>query len=218
MTKRGWIQLAIAAACAALAAARFLGPWGDVDPGQASEQAASSQELPSSTPAPQAPYVHKAMFRADWSSKTKRPGLANTPAPQWNLTDWHASDGLSLEGLRGKIVVLYFWGSWCGACKLASPHVSEIYEENKAAGVEFVGIHTVSQASDMPATARRFGLAFPTAVDVGDRTGEAYGCPSYPYCVVIDRKGIVRLPGARADALGSILIELLLEQPLTPDG
>lgn len=82
-------------------------------------------------------------------------------------------DGETLEGgrldvtdLKGKVVVLNVWGSWCPPCRAEAPHFAKVAKETKDKGVEFIGINT-RDSSKQPAIAfeEKFGVEYPSLYD-----------------------------------------------------
>jgi thiol-disulfide isomerase/thioredoxin len=113
---------------------------------------------------------------------------AGEPAPLWTL---QTSNGpISLSSLRGKVVILDFWATWCGPCRASLPEVKRLYDTYHARGLEVVGA-TWHEQGDPDAFAKELGLRYPHAT--GDAIGPAYGIENYgiPAMYVIDRNGIV---------------------------
>ncbi|MCS6901452.1 MAG: redoxin domain-containing protein [Myxococcales bacterium] len=98
---------------------------------------------------------------------------------------------LTLAGLRGKVVVLDFWASWCVVCRKTAPILNRWHERLEAQGVVVLGV-----SSDTFGAASRgvasFGIRYPVAIDQGETVFPAYGASSLPTLYVVDRRGIVR--------------------------
>ena len=60
-------------------------------------------------------------------------------APDFVLTDLNGRSG-KLSDYRGKVVILDFWATWCGPCKMLIPHFLELYQKYKGSGLEIVGV------------------------------------------------------------------------------
>lgn len=121
-----------------------------------------------------------------------------TLAPPLSVQAWSDGKPRTLEDLRGKIVVLDFWGTWCGPCVAAIPAMQKLADDYGPRDVVFLGVHTADGTLEQINKLKQFKKwAAPTGLDEGTsitdgRTANAYGVRGYPAIVLIDRQGIIR--------------------------
>jgi thiol-disulfide isomerase/thioredoxin len=147
------------------------------------------------------------------AGETSKDSLEGKPAPALQVSGWVNSDGkdVDLGSLKGKVVVLDFWGTWCGPCRAAMPHLKELYAKHKEDGLAVIGIHTTNQGEEMADYVKEATLPWPIAVDVDKKTVSAYHVDSYPDYYVIDRSGNVRVADLANDELDRVVEALLKE-------
>ncbi len=118
-----------------------------------------------------------------------RKQFAQDPAPPIVASEWHnSSEASSLEKFRGNVVLLDFWGTWCGPCVANLPKVQALHEKYKDRGLIVIGVHSRQGRADVPAFLKRQSLSFPIAIDTG-ATAEGYGIESWPTYFLIDKSG-----------------------------
>ena len=97
-----------------------------------------------------------------------------------------------LSELRGQVVLVNFWASWCGPCRQELPLLNKIYEQYRAAGFTLLAVNLDDNRKDADAMLKRLDLRFPTLFDGGKSVAKLYGVDTMPATLVIDRDGRVR--------------------------
>ena len=110
------------------------------------------------------------------------------PAPGFALEGLDSGE-VSLSALDGKVVVLNFWASWCGPCRLEMPDFQKAWEEHQEQGVVFVGIAVDDTASEASKFAEQVGVTYPLALDTTGDVARAYRIRAVPSTYFIDRDG-----------------------------
>jgi peroxiredoxin len=87
-------------------------------------------------------------------------------APDFTATTLTGST-LNFASYRGKVVVLNFWGSWCGPCREEAPTLAVAAEQYQKAGVDFLGVDVRDTTASAEAFTRNFGIAYPSVSDAG---------------------------------------------------
>lgn len=126
--------------------------------------------------------------------------LAGKKAADFTLGDLDGKQ-VALSSLRGRVVLLNFWASWCGPCRTELPHIEKLHRELRGQGLSVVGIN-----DEDVETVRRFmkeeGFTFTTVLDDQGQTAELYEVSSIPQVFVIGRDGkiVVHYIGARSES------------------
>lgn len=119
--------------------------------------------------------------------------LAGKSAPQFTLPMLTGDRTLSLSELRGQVVVINFWASWCTACRQEHPNFMAAWSRYRDSGVTFVGISFEDKPGDALAYMQELGGDWPLVKDPGGLTAQAYGVYGVPETFFIDQNGVVRL-------------------------
>ncbi len=133
-------------------------------------------------------------------------------APPLRGADARSGAPVDLQGMEGKVRVVYFWSSWCVACRLEAEDLAAVYRAYAGRPVEFVGVAVWDERGDTVRHLERFDVPYPNVVDELGMAAVSYGAPGVPEKFFIDREGrIVRkLIGPTSnEKLTSILDELL---------
>jgi cytochrome c biogenesis protein CcmG/thiol:disulfide interchange protein DsbE len=129
----------------------------------------------------------------------------NPPAPHFDLGRLDRQGRLSLASLRGKVVVLNFWASWCAPCKSEAPRLEAAWQRWRRQGVVVVGVDAQDFSGDARKFIRRHDLTYPNVHDGPGNVLPDYGVTGFPETYFVDRRG--RLVGERVQ--GEISAEKL---------
>jgi len=124
--------------------------------------------------------------------------LTGKPAPELsNLRGWINTSPLTMEGLKGKVVLLDFWTYSCVNCVRSLPHMKLLHKEYAGDAFVLIGVHTPEFEFEKPpenvaSAVKRFGIGYPVAIDSENTTWKLYGNQYWPRQTVVDSKGTVR--------------------------
>lgn len=116
--------------------------------------------------------------------------LVGRPAPEIAGVATFQGEVSSLQELRGRVVVLEFWASFCGVCRYLAPRLDDWHRTYKPQGAEVVGI-TVDPPHLGREVAQRTGMSYTLASDPDGKVTNTYLASQIPVVIVIDRQGIV---------------------------
>lgn len=102
-----------------------------------------------------------------------------------------AGDKISLEKLKGKVVVINFFASWCGPCRDEAPSLQRLYLKYRDSGVEFVGIAVQDSVDGATGFVKRYGWTLPAGLDENGDIADAYKVLGVPKTCVIGKDGHV---------------------------
>jgi len=136
-------------------------------------------------------------------------------APTWSVTTLDGAR-LTSDSLRGQVVLVNFWATWCFPCRAEMPLLQAMHERHRAAGFALLGFSVDQEGPDV---VRRFveerSISYPIAI-VGAEEERAFGgIRGYPTSFLIDRKGTVRhaVIGPLAPATLELAVRRLLDEP-----
>jgi len=130
-----------------------------------------------------------------------RPPLVGAPAPEVTLKDLQGQE-VRLSDLRGKVVLLNFWATWCKPCKEEMPAMQAGYEKFRDQGFVVLAVNELEDTEKVIEHVRSHGHTFPVVMDHDNRVANRYGVVGLPASFIVDRQGIVR-----EHIVGSLLTE-----------
>lgn len=111
-----------------------------------------------------------------------------TPAPNFTLKDLHGNS-VNLRDLRGKVVFLNFWATWCPPCRLEMPTMEGLHQEFRPQGLVILAVNFREGPKDVQAFLREHKLTFTTLPDAEGKAFEIYQAWSLPTTYLINRSG-----------------------------
>lgn len=118
---------------------------------------------------------------------------------------------MSLSELRGKVVLIDFWASWCGPCRRENPNVVRMYNQYKDKGFDILGVSLDKTQDRWVEAIQQDGLAWHHVSDLkgwSNEVAQAYGVRSIPHTVLVDAEGKILARNLRGEALEQKLAEL----------
>lgn len=117
--------------------------------------------------------------------------LPGRAAPEFKLPSLDSGDSLALAELRGNVVVVNFWASWCIPCRQEHPVLLDAARRYEGEPVRIVGIAYNDKPEDSKRWLEELGQAYPSLIDDGSRTAIDYGISGVPETFILNKQGIV---------------------------
>jgi peroxiredoxin len=136
-------------------------------------------------------------------------GASTTVAPPFTLPS-RSGDTISLEQLRGQVVMINFWASWCGPCRQEMPLLDQMYKRYSSLGFTLLGVNVEANTEDAERWLAETPVSFPVLFDKDSKVSKLYDVSAMPSTVFIDRKGNLRYlhrgykPGDESEYLNQI--------------
>jgi len=145
------------------------------------------------------------------SDQVLRLDMVGSPAPSWNgLSPVTGPLPVALGDLRGRVVIVDFWATWCMACRMSAPKLTAWQAKFGAQGLSVIGI-TDDPVPEASQGARSFGMKYAAiGTDPSYTTQRAYGVRALPTVFVIDKQGVVRDVSVGFDPQKEAQMEALL--------
>ena len=135
-----------------------------------------------------------------------RPPLIGSPAPEIVLKDLQGRD-VKLSDLRGKVVLVNFWATWCKPCKEEMPAMQASYDKLRDKGFFVLAVNELEDTARVAEHIRTHGHTFEVVMDHNNQVANMYGVVGLPASFLIDPQGIVR-----ERISGSLLTESHIEE------
>jgi cytochrome c biogenesis protein CcmG/thiol:disulfide interchange protein DsbE len=126
---------------------------------------------------------------------------------------------VTLSDLRGKVVLINLWASWCPPCREEMPAIEKVYRSYRELGLEVLGVNTTNQDSQAAAAAfvQEVGVTFPIPLDRSGEVSAAYNLRGLPTSFFIDHQGVIHsvvVGGPMSETLIQSKVEELLKEGL----
>ena len=149
---------------------------------------------------------------------TVQPGqkIDNFKLPLYSGYELDGRSEIDLEDLRGKVVVINFWASWCKPCEQEAAELQQAWMEYESTGeVVFLGIDYVDTETDARVYMKKFGISFPNGPDLATKISQYFRIKGVPETYFIDQEGVLRYvqvgPFTSVDQIRSQIDTLLNE-------
>jgi peroxiredoxin len=114
------------------------------------------------------------------------------PAPGFTLPLRGGTTPLGLEKLRGQVVMVNFWASWCGPCREEFPLLDQMYKKYKGLGFTMLGVNVEPESSNAEGFIAKTPVTFPIVFDKDSTVSKLYHVEGMPSTVLIDKNGVLR--------------------------
>ena len=118
-------------------------------------------------------------------------GTISGPAPDFTLKS-NTGKNIRLSDLRGQVVMINFWASWCGPCRQEMPILDDLYKRYSKLGFTLIGVNVEQDSSKANAYLKDIPVSFPVLYDTGNLTSKLYNVNAMPTTVMVDRNGNMR--------------------------
>jgi len=125
------------------------------------------------------------------SSGTNQQPVIGKPAPNFKLQSLDGQS-ISLSDFRGKPVLINFWATWCGPCRIEMPYLQQIYEEWHGKGMVVLTINIGESSSQIKEFMQSQGLSLPVLLDKRGSVAQKYNILGIPTTFFLDKDGVIQ--------------------------
>ena len=116
---------------------------------------------------------------------------AASGAPDFTLPSIDGPN-LRLQEQRGQVVMINFWATWCGPCRVEMPHLARLYDKYRGSGFTVLAVNIDEDPYKAASLARQLGMRFPVLLDKEKKVSRLYDLSTMPSTILVDREGRVR--------------------------
>ncbi len=143
--------------------------------------------------------------------KSQKGPVDSGVAPDFTLTGFNGKT-VTLSDLRGKVVIINFWASWCPPCREEAAYLEQTWRKYKDQSVVFIGVDYVDTEKEALAYIAEFDITYINGPDIGTRIAQAYNIQGVPETYYVDRNGTLR--GVHIGPLKSPILDEKIEELL----
>jgi cytochrome c biogenesis protein CcmG/thiol:disulfide interchange protein DsbE len=141
---------------------------------------------------------------------------ASGAAPDFTIQSYTTGQNVTLSQLRGQVVIVNFWASWCPPCREEAAYLEKTWRKYEGKGVTFLGVDWVDTPVNAQAYLKEFDITYPNGPDLGTKAAQVYRIQGVPETYYVDRKGNLRgvhIGPLKDPELDQKIDELLAEKP-----
>ena len=114
-------------------------------------------------------------------------------APDFTLSDLAGGKSFTLSHLRGQVVLVNIWATWCGPCRREIPSLERLYQSRRDKGLEILAVSVDRTSSSRVASfAAKYQMSFPVLLNPRGDVANTYWARSIPSTYLVDKKGVIR--------------------------
>jgi peroxiredoxin len=109
-------------------------------------------------------------------------------APDFTLKSQNG-DNIKLSELRGKVILINFWASWCGPCRQEMPELDQLYQHYRSLGFTILGVNVEENSDAAKSLLKDVRVTFPILFDNTNKVSDLYKVQGMPSTIIVDRDG-----------------------------